>query len=147
MDDVGVLLHRTADEATNYLRGLADRPVGATAGPDALAALLPAALPAEPFSAGAVLDELLAVAADGVVATGSPRYFGFVIGAALPAAIAADWMATVWDQNAGLYGAGRRPPSSRTPQGGGSSTLSTCRRRRRSRSSPAARWPTSRASL
>ena len=106
MDDVGVLLHRTADEATTYLRGLSDRPVGATAGPDALAALLPAALPDEPLRAGAVLDELLAVAADGVVATGSPRYFGFVIGAALPAAIAADWMATVWDQNAGLYAGG-----------------------------------------
>ena len=106
MDDVGVLLHRTADEATTYLRGLSDRPVGATAGPDALAALLPAALPDEPFRAGAVLDELLAVTADGIVATGSPRYHGFVIGAALPATIAADWMTTAWDQNAGLYAGG-----------------------------------------
>src|SRR4051812_13996526 len=106
MDDVGVLLHRTADEATTYLDGLANRPVGATAGPDALATLLPAELPAEPLDAGDVLDEVLAVAADGVVATGSPRYFGFVIGAALPAAIAADWMATAWDQNAGLYAGG-----------------------------------------
>ena len=106
MDDVGELLHRTADEATAYLSGLASRPVGESAGPAALAGLLPDELPAESLAADEVLDEVLAVAADGIVATGSPRYFGFVIGGALPAAIAADWMATVWDQNAGLYAGG-----------------------------------------
>jgi Pyridoxal-dependent decarboxylase conserved domain len=106
MDDVGELLHRAADEATAYLSGFANRPVGESAGPAALAGLLPVELPAESLSAEEVLSEVLAVAADGIVATGSPRYFGFVIGGALPAAIAADWMATVWDQNAGLYAGG-----------------------------------------
>ena len=71
---------------------------------DSAAALaaLPRALPDGPTDPRAVLDELVADAEPGVTAMGSPRYFGFVIGGTLPAALAADWMATAWDQNAGL---------------------------------------------
>jgi glutamate/tyrosine decarboxylase-like PLP-dependent enzyme len=50
-----------------------------------------------------VIDRLVAAADPGIVATAGGRYFGFVVGGALPAAIAADWLTSVWDQNAGLY--------------------------------------------
>ena len=63
-----------------------------------------------------VLAELIAGAEPGVVGTQTGRYFGFVIGSALPASVAADWLATVWDQNALLRGhlaGGRRGGGSR----------------------------------
>ncbi len=50
-----------------------------------------------------MLERLVEQVADGIVATAGPRYFGFVVGGALPAAIGADWLASAWDQNAGLY--------------------------------------------
>ncbi len=104
--DVGELLAATARAAAAYLEGLDERPVGATVEPAALAARIPADFPELALDDGDVLDELLTVAQDAVLATGSPRFFGFVIGGALPAAIAADWLTSTWDQNGGLYVAG-----------------------------------------
>jgi glutamate/tyrosine decarboxylase-like PLP-dependent enzyme len=49
------------------------------------------------------VEELAAAADPGLVAMPSGRYFGFVIGGGLPAALAADWLTSAWDQNAGLY--------------------------------------------
>jgi len=107
MDDDAALLHRVAEEATNYLSTVGTRPVGvpASAASNArpLATRLPQRLPDGPLSASAVLDELLSTVDGGLVASGSPRFFGFVIGSALPVAIAADWLTSTWDQNAGLY--------------------------------------------
>ncbi|MCA9672124.1 MAG: GNAT family N-acetyltransferase [Myxococcales bacterium] len=60
------------------------------------------ALPEGPCDARSALAALHHVAAPATVASTGGRYFGFVIGGAMPATIAASWMATAWDQNAGL---------------------------------------------
>ena len=110
MDEDAALLHRVADEATSYLGSVGARPVGPPAvmapADRPFADRLPQRLPDHPLGASAVLDELLATVDGGLVATGSPRYFGFVVGSALPVAIAADWLTSTWDQNAGLYAIG-----------------------------------------
>ena len=50
-----------------------------------------------------MVEELAANVEGGLVASAGPRYFGFVIGGGVPAALAADWLTSAWDQNAGLY--------------------------------------------
>jgi glutamate/tyrosine decarboxylase-like PLP-dependent enzyme len=102
-------LDAAADHARNYLAGLPDRPVAAQATVDELRKALAVPLPDEPVDPARVVHELAEGADPGLVATGSPRYFGFVIGGALPAALAADWLAATWDQNAALYACG--PPA------------------------------------
>jgi len=71
-----------------------------------LTAALGGPLPAEPLDPRAVLAALVEASEPGIVATPSGRYFGFVIGGAVPAAVAADMLASFWDQNAGLYAGG-----------------------------------------
>jgi glutamate/tyrosine decarboxylase-like PLP-dependent enzyme len=103
MSEPGHLLRRTAELAAGYVESLAERPVFPRVDPDELRAALGGPLPEEPVAADQVVEELAASAEPGLVAMGSGRYFGFVIGGALPAALAADWLTTAWDQNAGLY--------------------------------------------
>jgi glutamate/tyrosine decarboxylase-like PLP-dependent enzyme len=95
--------------ARAYLAGLPGRPVSTQATVDELRRALSVPLPDEGVDPAEVVHDLAEGAEPGLVATGSPRYFGFVIGGALPAALAADWLAATWDQNAGLYACG--PPA------------------------------------
>jgi glutamate/tyrosine decarboxylase-like PLP-dependent enzyme len=100
------LLRRTADHAADFLDTLDDRPVFPSATVEQLRKQLGGPLPDEPTDPATVIDQLVAGAGPGVVAIPSGRYFGFVIGGAVPAALAADWLTSAWDQNAGLYVAG-----------------------------------------
>jgi glutamate/tyrosine decarboxylase-like PLP-dependent enzyme len=96
------LLRRTADIAGDFLESLDGRPVWPPASVDELRRTLGGPLPNEPVDPIVVVEELAAAADRGVVAMPGGRYFGFVIGGSLPAALAADWLTSVWDQNAGL---------------------------------------------
>jgi glutamate/tyrosine decarboxylase-like PLP-dependent enzyme len=96
------LLNATADRAASYLESLSERPVRPELDPPTAREAFDATLPDEPIAPELVLDELVAQAEPGITALGSPRYFGYVIGGTLPAALAADWMVSTWDQNAGL---------------------------------------------
>ncbi|HYX75564.1 MAG TPA: pyridoxal-dependent decarboxylase [Gaiellaceae bacterium] len=103
MSDSHDLLRRTAELASAYVDSLGERPVFPDVTPEQLRQALGGPLPEHPLPAEQVVDELAAGAEPGLVATASGRYFGFVIGGALPAALAADWLTSAWDQNAGLY--------------------------------------------
>ncbi|WP_426511820.1 pyridoxal phosphate-dependent decarboxylase family protein [Dactylosporangium sp. McL0621] len=101
------VLGLAAEYANEYLAGLATRPVGATAGPAQLEPLLGGPLPAGPGEPTETISLLAKAArAGGVVASGGPRYFGFVVGGALPVSVAADWLVSAWDQNSGVYDLG-----------------------------------------
>ncbi len=95
---VADLIRTAAEAAIEYRAGLAGRPVAPPVDPDALRAALGGPLPARPTAPDRVLDDLVAAAEPGLVATPGPRFFGFVVGGSLPAATAVDMLAVGWDQ-------------------------------------------------
>jgi glutamate/tyrosine decarboxylase-like PLP-dependent enzyme len=97
------LLNDTASYAAAFLEGLAERRVAPTATAEELRKQLGGPLPDRPRDPQQVVADLAKKAEPGLMATPGRRFFGFVIGGSLPAALAADWLTSAWDQNAGLY--------------------------------------------
>jgi glutamate/tyrosine decarboxylase-like PLP-dependent enzyme len=96
------LLLRTAELAAGWVESTPERRVPAPATIAELRAMLDGPLPGGPENPLDVIERLAREAEPGLTAMGSGRYFGFVIGGTLPAALAADWLVSAWDQNAGL---------------------------------------------
>ena len=98
-----LVLDRARELGLLYLQGVAARHVGGTATQASLRAALGGPLPEGRDEPVRVIERLAEAADPGIVATVGPRYFGFVTGGAVPVTVAADWLASVWDQNGALY--------------------------------------------
>jgi glutamate/tyrosine decarboxylase-like PLP-dependent enzyme len=101
MDGRYEVLGDAARLAHTFLDGLAERHVGPTATVAELRERLARPLTDAGEDPRTVIADLAADVEPGLVASAGPRYFGFVIGGALPAAVAADWLTSAWDQNCG----------------------------------------------
>ena len=98
------LLRLAAERGIRYREALPQARVTPSASPDSLRAALGGPAPELPSDPDVVLTRLAdVVEAGGLMGMGSGRFFGFVIGGAVPAALGADWLASAWDQNAGLF--------------------------------------------
>ena len=103
MSDTRDLLARTAELSADFLESLDARPVLPDVDHDALRVAIARPLQDGPIEPGEVLEQLVADADPGIAGMPGGRWFGFVLGGSLPAALAADWMTSAWDQNAGLF--------------------------------------------
>jgi len=96
-------LSAALENALNYLASLDDAPVGATVDAATLRDRLFHQLKAEPTDALVVVEELVRDVKGGLLGMAGGRFYAWVIGGSLPAALAADWLTSAWDQNAALY--------------------------------------------
>lgn len=101
-----ISLERAARHALDFLDTLDQRAVATTASVETLRARLGRPLPEHGTPAVEVLDDLVADTEGGILGSQTGRHFAWVIGGGVPAAIGADWLTSVWDQNAGIHACG-----------------------------------------
>jgi Pyridoxal-dependent decarboxylase conserved domain len=107
MPDIAVpVLARAMHHAAEWLNGLPARSVMATTSLETLRERLSAPLAERGLDPIQVIDELVADTEGGHLGCAGGRFFAWVIGGALPAALAADWLTSAWDQNAAIYASG-----------------------------------------
>src|SRR5438034_633066 len=96
------LLNLAADKARRYVQSIADRRVSPSEAALAALAELHEPFPLSPCGPTVVINRLDEIGSAATVATTGGRYFGFVNGGMVPAALAANWLAAAWNQNAAL---------------------------------------------
>src|SRR5947209_8614649 len=89
--------------AVEFLKTLETRSVVSMVSGAELRAALRKDCPAEGMPASQVIEELVSAASAGVLGSQTGRFFAWVIGGSLASALAADWLTSAWDQNAGLF--------------------------------------------
>jgi glutamate/tyrosine decarboxylase-like PLP-dependent enzyme len=99
-------LQAALDYALDYLERLDSLPVTPTIPLDDLRARFNKPLEQDGQPPEKVVAELARDAEAGIVHSAGGRFYGWVIGGSLPAALAADWLTSTWDQNASLYASG-----------------------------------------
>jgi len=99
-------LTRAAELALSYLGSLDNAPVCATTSLAELQERFAQPLADQGVDPVAVIDELERDVAGGLIGNAGGRFYGWVVGAGLPSALAADWLTGTWDQNAGIYALG-----------------------------------------
>src|ERR1700722_18677616 len=83
----------------DHLENLDTRPVTATASLEELRSRLGKRLAPEGLPAGQVVAELVRDVEGGLIGSSGGRFFAWVVGGSLPAALAADWLTSAWEQN------------------------------------------------
>ena len=99
--EYGRALDLAHEEARRWLASVPERAIRPEADVDAVRARLDGMLPDEGADPAEVVEQLIGAAEGGLMAMGSPRFYGFVIGGTYPASLAADWLVSAWDQNNG----------------------------------------------
>lgn len=102
-ENLSNLLANVKEHASAWFASVDQRAVRATVSAQELRRALGGPLPQEGTAPEAVTEALANAGMEGAIASTGPRYFGFVVGGNLPAAVAADWLVSAWDQNSGIY--------------------------------------------